>query len=110
MIVQKENASLVNSGLRRSRAVQFARHLPEMSTSVTQVDNLRCVGEMLLSLIPDPFRSITHDDFLLGAAPTTLPSFQIEALAKLFGGFNRAHIGGRIRVADGVAFFIPGGL
>ena len=45
--------------------------------------------------------------FLFGAGPTALPRFQVDALAELFGRFNRADVGGRIGVADSIAFTVP---
>src|SRR6266849_9846698 len=65
---------------------------------------------MLLSKIPDPFGPIAHDDLLSRAAPAALPGFQVDAFAKLFGGLDGAGVGGGIRIADGVALFVPGGL
>src|ERR1700693_2634889 len=81
-----------------------------MLPSVVEIDNLNRAGKMMLGQIPDPFGTIGCDDLLLCAAPATSPSFQIEPLAKLFGGLNGAGVGGGIRVADREAFLVPRGL
>ena len=75
-----------------------------------EIDDLHRAWKMWLGKIPDPFGPIAHDDLLFRAAPAALPGFQIEALAKLFGGLDGAGVGGGIRIADGVAFLVPGGL
>src|SRR5512146_3059264 len=90
--------------------MQLADHLPEMLTSVIEIDNLDGAGEVQLGQIPDPLGSVAHDDFLLCAAPATIPSFQIDPLAELFGGFDGAHVGGGVRITDGIALLIPLGL
>ena len=81
--------------------VQFAGQFPEVLSGVKKIDNLNCAGEMLIGNIPDPFRSIAHDDFLFGAAPAALPGFQIDALAELFRRFDGANVGSGIGIADG---------
>src|ERR1035437_6594888 len=90
--------------------VQFASRFPQMFASMIQIDDLSCIGEVYLELIPDPFRSIAHHHFLRGAAPTPLPGFQVHSLAELLGGFNRPGVGGRIWVADWITLHIPPGL
>src|SRR5262249_4675056 len=44
------------------------------------------------------------------SAPTSFDSFQIDAFAKLYRGFDGPGIGGGIWVADGETFLVPGGL
>jgi hypothetical protein len=45
---------------------------------------------VLFGQVPDPFGAIGYNALLLCAAPAAFPSFQIEPLAKLFGGLNGA--------------------
>src|SRR5438067_2011493 len=78
-----------------------------MLPGVKQIDDLDGAREMLVGNVPNPLRSIAHENLLFGAGPTAPPRFQVDALAKLFGRFNRADIGGRVRVADGIAFLVP---
>src|ERR1039458_10113260 len=87
--------------------MQLAGQLPQVLARVTEIDNLNGAGKLSIGSVPDPFGPIAEDDFLFRAAPTPLPRFQIEALAKPAGRFNRAHVGGRSAIADGVAFLIP---
>ena len=63
-----------------------------------QIHALYGGGEGLLRDIPDPFGSITHRDLLFRPAPAPLPGLQGEALAELFGGFDGAGVGGRVRI------------
>ena len=70
--------------------IQLARQFPEVLAGVIEIDDLNRAGEVLIGNIPDPFGSIADDDLLFGAAPTALPGFQIEALAKLLRRFNRS--------------------
>ena len=70
--------------------MQLARQIPEVLASVIQIDDLNRAGKVLLGEIPDPFGPIAHDDLLFRAAPAALPGFQVDALAKLFGGLDGA--------------------
>ncbi len=71
-----------------------------MLARLLQIDHLHRAGNMLFGPIPDPFGPVTHRDFLSCAAPALIPSFPVEALAKRFGRFNGAGVGGGIRIAD----------
>src|SRR3984957_18993405 len=81
-----------------------------MLASVIEIDDLHGAREVLVGQIPYPFGSVTHDNFLCRAAPATVPGFQIDALSKLFGSFDGSCISSRIRISNGIAFFIPGSL
>src|ERR1035437_2433436 len=85
---------------------QFAGQFPEVLSGVIKIDDLNRAGEVLIGNIPDPFRSIADDDLLLGAVPTALAAFQIEARTKLLRRFNRTNVGSRAGVAEGIAFLI----
>src|SRR5260370_38786760 len=65
---------------------------------------------MQIGEVPDPFGSIGDDDFDLGSAPAAIPGFGIEAFAALLGGFARSGVVGRIRITNGKAFLVAGGL
>src|SRR6202043_1257243 len=60
--------------------------------------------------IPNPFRSVTHHDFLECAAPATSASLCIDSTAKLFRVLDGSGIRGGIGITDGIAFLIPPGL
>src|SRR5256885_877296 len=81
-----------------------------MLARVIKIDDLHSAGKMQIRQIPDPFGSVTHDDFLCRVAPATIPGFQIDALSKLFGSFDSSCVSGRTRIANRIAFFIPGSL
>jgi hypothetical protein len=90
--------------------VQPAYQFPKVLAGMKQIDDFDRSGEVGLRKIPDPFSSIADDDLLGSATPTAFPRFQIDPLAELFGGLDGASVGGGIRVADRVAFFVPSGL
>jgi hypothetical protein len=46
-----------------------------MLASVIEIDDLHGTREVLAGQIPDPFGSVTHDNFLCRAAPATVPGF-----------------------------------
>src|SRR5579862_934583 len=74
---------------------------------MVQINDLDRAGEVGFGKIPDPFGSIADDDLLFSAAPAPVTSFQVDALAKFFGGLDSARVGGGIRIADRIAFFVP---
>src|SRR5436309_15274601 len=78
-----------------------------MLASVKQIDDLSRAREVLIGQIPDPFGSIAHHDLLFRPAPAALPRFQVDTLAKLLRRLDRADVGGRVGIADGVALLIP---
>ena len=90
--------------------IQLARHLPQMLASMVEVDNLNRVREVFGDQSPDPYGSIADYHLLFRAAPTTFYRFQIDALAKLFSGFDGSGVAGGIRIQDRLALLIPGGL
>ena len=90
--------------------VQVASQVPEVLAGVIEIENLNCAGEVLVGDIPDPYGAIADNDFLDRTVPASVPGFQIKAIAKLLGRFNRSDEGGRILVADGAAFLVPCGL
>jgi hypothetical protein len=73
-------------------------------------DDLDRSGKIWLRKIPNPLGSITHDDFLFRPAPAAIPGFQVDALAKFFSRLDGAGVSCGTRVADRVAFLVPGGL
>ena len=75
-----------------------------------QVDDLNRTGEMFFGDVPDPFRTIADDNFLLCAAPTALPGFDIKSLAELLRTFDGSGVGCRIEIANRKAFFVPASL
>ncbi len=81
-----------------------------MRARVHHLDDLHGARKMQMRQIPDPLGSVTHDDLLFGAAPATVPGFQIDALSELFGGLDGSGVGSRIRIANRIAFLVPGGL
>src|SRR3984957_4628034 len=106
VLVNHDSASL----FRFLVGVEFPRQIPQVLAWVIEIDNRDGPGEMLFGNVPYPFRSISHEDLLFRAAPTTLPGFQIDAFAELHGGFNGADVGGRVGIADRMAILIPSGL
>src|SRR5450759_1914667 len=81
-----------------------------MLPGMIKVDDLNGAGKVLVGEIPDPWGTVSDDDFERSPLPTSVPSLGIDAEAELIGGFDGSHIGGRIWVADGPAFLVHGGL
>ena len=76
-----------------------------MLPRVVEIDDLNRARKIWLGQVPNPFGTITDDDLLLRAAPTALPGFQLDALAKLFGGLADAGVGGGVQFTLGFAQF-----
>src|ERR1017187_5390558 len=89
--------------------IQLARHIPQVLASMIQIDDLNCARKMLGDEVPDPFGAIADSDFLFRPLPPAVPGFPVDAFAKLFGVPDRARIRGGIRIADGVALWVPRG-
>src|SRR5512139_478194 len=81
-----------------------------MLPGMIQIHDLNGTGEVLVGQIPDPDCPICKDHFDRGPFPASAPSLRIEAKAELFGGFDGCYVGGGVRVADGPAFLVHGGL
>src|ERR1019366_8857670 len=81
-----------------------------MLAGVVEVHDLDGDGEVLLTDVPDPNRTISHEDFEDGAIPAAMPGFGVEAQAKLLGSLNGADIAGGTFVAHRTTFRIRGGL
>src|SRR6266581_8895936 len=73
-----------------------------------KIDDLDGAGKVLVGQIPDPNGSVADDHFEFGPLPSSAPGFAIDAVAELLGGFDGAHIGGGIRVADSPSFVVHG--
>jgi hypothetical protein len=79
--------------------MQPAGQVPQVLAGMIEIDDPNRTGEVDVGQIPDPFGSIADDDFLLRMVPSSVPGFQIKALAELFGGLDGSGIGSRIRIA-----------
>src|SRR6266536_2081864 len=81
-----------------------------MLASMIEIHDLNRAGKVVIGQIPDPDGPVSEDDSGGGPFRPSAPSFGIDAEAKLFGGFNGSHVGCGVRVADGLAFLVHGGL
>ena len=81
-----------------------------MLASMVEINNFKGPRKVFSDQIPYPFRAVTDDHLLFRPAPTSVERFPIDALAKLYRGFDGSGIGGGIWIADGEAFLVPGGL
>lgn len=90
--------------------MEEARDVPEMLTGMEEIDDLNGTGEVLVSIVPYPFGSVSNDDLLLGAIPAAVPGFEVDPVAKLAGGFDCAGVCCGAWVANGITLVIPPGL
>src|SRR5229473_4799315 len=81
-----------------------------MLPGMIQVHDLNGAGKVLVGQIPDPDGPVANNYFDRGPLPTSAPSLRIDAEAELFGSFDGSYVGGGVRVADGPAVLIHGGL
>jgi hypothetical protein len=81
-----------------------------MLPGMIQVYDLNGAGKMLVGQIPDPDSPVSNYHLDCGPLPTSAPSLRIDAEAELLGGFDGSHVGGGVRIADGPAFLVHGGL
>src|SRR5438132_13734370 len=81
-----------------------------MLPGMIQIHDLNGAGKMLIGEIPDPDGPVSNDHFDRGPLPTSTPSLRIYAEAELFGSFDGSYVGGGVRIADGPAFLVDGGL
>ena len=69
------------------------RHLPQMLAQHGRESTIWIARRKVFrGQIPDPFGAVGQDDFLFRTAPTTLPSFSIDALAKLYRAVSMAPV------------------
>src|SRR5882757_11174894 len=81
-----------------------------MLSGMIQIHDLNGAGKVGVGQIPDPDGPVSEDDSDGGPLPTSAPSLGVDTKAKLFGGFDGPHVGGGVRVADGPALLVHGGL
>src|SRR5438552_14859967 len=81
-----------------------------MLPGMIQIHDLNGSGKMLAGQIPDPHRPVSDYHFHSGPFPASAPSLRIDAKAELFGGLDGSYVGGGVRLADGPAFRVYGGL
>ena len=65
--------------------------IPSVLAGMIEIDDLNRARKLLAGDVPDPPRAVAHDDLGEGAAPASVPSFQIQALAEL-GGVSMAPV------------------
>jgi hypothetical protein len=53
--------------------IQLAGDIPQVLTSVIQIDDLNRAGEVLIGEVPDPFGAVADDDFPFRAVPSAIP-------------------------------------
>jgi hypothetical protein len=74
--------------------VQSRCRLPQGLAGVKEIDKLNRTREMSVGNVPDPCGPIADDGLPFRAAPTELPGFRLETLARLFGRFDGTGAGG----------------
>ncbi len=87
--------------------VEASRQIPAVRAGMKQIDDRKGAGKILAGKVPDPRGAVSPPDLLFRAAPAAIPGFQIDPLAELAGGLDRAGRGRGVRIADRLAFCIP---
>src|ERR1700690_4415187 len=77
-----------------------------MLAGVIDVHDLDGTGEVPLTDVPDPNRTISHEYFEVGPIPTAMPGFGVDAQAELLGSLNGADIAGGTLAAYRTTFRI----
>ena len=82
----------------------------QMLTRVIEIDNVNCGGEVLLSQVQDPERGGAEDNHLGSTVEPPPHCLGADAWTELPHRLDRAHIGGRLRIADGSSVIVAGRL
>src|SRR6266550_5188947 len=79
--------------------MELAAKIPQVLSSVIEIHDFGGSREYFLRPVPDPFRTVSHDHFLLCPVPASLLGLGVQAAGKLFGRFDRSRIGGAVFVS-----------
>src|SRR5882724_4962808 len=90
--------------------MELAAEIPQVLSGVIEIHDLDGSREYFLRQVPDPFRTVSHDHFLLGPVPAPLLGLAVETTGKLLCRFDRSRVGGAVFVPQRPAFGIPLGL
>jgi hypothetical protein len=90
--------------------MELTAEIPQVLSGVLEIHDLDGSRKLFLGQVPDPFRAISHDHFLLRPVPTSPLRLSVEAAGKLFGSFDRSRVGGAVFVSYWPAFGIQLGL
>src|SRR5713101_8104918 len=90
--------------------MKLAAEIPQVLSSMIEIHDLDGSRKLFLGQVPDPFRAISHDHFLLRPVPTAPLRLSVQAAGKLFGSFDRSRVAGAVFVSYWPAFGIQLGL
>src|SRR5947207_7416683 len=90
--------------------MELAAEIPQVVSGVIKIYDFGGSREYFLRPVPDPFRTVSHDHFLLCPVPASLLGLGVQAAGELFGRFDRYRIGGAVFVSHWPAFGIHRGL
>ena len=68
--------------------MELAAEIPQVLSGVIEIHDLDGSRKLFLGQVPDPFRAISHDHFLLRPVPTSPLSLGVEAAGKLLRPFR----------------------
>src|SRR2546430_8826544 len=75
---------------RHIAGMELAAEIPQVLSSVIEIHDFGGSREYFLRPVPDPFRTVSHDHFLLCPVPASLLGLGVQAAGKLFGRFDRS--------------------
>src|SRR2546427_576017 len=95
---------------RHIAGMELAAEIPQMLSGVIKIHDFGGSREYFLRPVPDPFRTVSHDHFLLCSIPASLLSLGVQAAGKLLCCFDRSRVGGAVFVPHRPAFGVHLGL
>ena len=81
-----------------------------MLARMVEVNDLDSTMKVFGGNIPDPGCTVSKDNDAFGPLQAAPDSFSVDARAKLFGGFDRSHIGRRMSIPQWSSLIIRGRL
>src|SRR5438309_11620854 len=83
--------------------MELAAEIPQVVSGVIKIYDFGGCREYFLRPVPDPFRTVSHDHFLLCPVPASLLGLGVQAVGILVAPFDRSRTGGAALVSHSPA-------